>query len=222
MNRPIFIFFLLLILVALTSYNPSSFKTGSDIFKIKKIEFENLNIIKKEDLSKLFYSEFNDANLLILNEEKILRIFKKNSFIDTIEVKKVYPKELKIKIYEKNPIAIVNHNKRSFYLTDKGELIKYFYSEILTELPYIFGNQKNFLEIYSALKKIDFPINEIKAFYYFNVGRWDIILKDKRTIKLPVKDFNLSLENYMKLKQTINYKKYSVFDYRIKNQLILN
>ena len=81
---------------------------------------------------------------------------------------------------------------------------------------------KKFLDIYNNLIKTNFPISEIKSFYYFEIGRWDIVLKNNKVIKLPVKNFNSSLKNYMELSEEINFEKYSIFDYRIKDQLILN
>ena len=92
----------------------------------------------------------------------------------------------------------------------------------MANLPRIFGSQKNFLKIYSSLVDLDFPITDIKSFYYFDIGRWDIILKNLNTIKLPVTNFNESLKNYKDLKKDFNFEKYSIFDYRIKDQLILN
>ena len=80
----------------------------------------------------------------------------------------------------------------------------------------------NFLNIYSTLIKINFPISKIKSFYYFDVGRWDILLENNVIIKLPVKNFDISLKNFLDLGKKIDFEKYSIFDYRIKNQLILN
>ena len=91
----------------------------------------------------------------------------------------------------------------------------------MEKLPNIFGKQKNFLKIYSILMKINFPISKIKSFYYFDLGRWDILLKNKVVIKLPVKNFDISLKNFMDIYQKINFEKYTIFDYRIKDQLIL-
>ena len=129
---------------------------------------------------------------------------------------------VKIKVYEKKPIAILNNKKDTVYLTKKGEEIRYFDNEILANLPRIFGSQKNFLKIYSSLVDLDFPITDIKSFYYFDIGRWDIILKNSKTIKLPVTNFNESLKNYKDLKKNFDFEKYTIFDYRIKDQLILN
>ena len=82
--------------------------------------------------------------------------------------------------------------------------------------------KKKFLEVYSVLTKINFPISKIKSFYYFDIGRWDILLENNVIIKLPVKNFDNSLKNFMDLNKKIDFEKYSIFDYRIKNQLILN
>ena len=57
---------------------------------------------------------------------------------------KKYPSTLKIKIYEKKPIAIIFKKKEKFYLSEKIELISFKKIEKYKELPYIFGNEKNF------------------------------------------------------------------------------
>ena len=62
---------------------------------------------------------------------------------------------------------------------------------------------------------------KIKSFFYFEIGRWDILLKNKAIIKLPVKNFEISLKNFMDLNKKIGSEKYIIFDYRIKDQLIL-
>ena len=216
------ILYSLLLIVTLSTFNPISFNSGLTLFKIKSIEIENTQVIKKENLHNLFNSKLYLTSLISVNEDKILNILKDNQLIKSIEIKKIYPYKLKIKVYEKKPIAILNNKKDTFYLTKKGEEIRYFDNEILANLPRIFGSQKNFLKIYSSLVDLDFPITDIKSFYYFEIGRWDIILKNSNTIKLPVTNFNESLKNYKDLKKDFNFEKYSIFDYRIKDQLILN
>ena len=48
------------------------------------------------------------------------------------------------------------------------------------------------------------------------------MLKNNRIIKLPVNNFIESLKNFKEIEKKINFEKYTIFDYRIKNQLILN
>ena len=157
-----------------------------------------------------------------MDKKKINLILNNSELVDYIKLRKIYPSKLKIIIYEKEPVAILNNKKKTFYITKEGEEIKFFKNPRLEGLPNIFGKKNNFLQIYEILDELNFPISEIKSFYYFDIGRWDIILKDNRVIKLPVKNFSKSLKNYLELNKKINFEKYSIFDYRIQDQLILN
>ncbi len=215
-------FFLILLAIILTTFNPNNFNIGFNLFKINKIEIKNLKVLDKKKIKNLFDKEFSESNLLVLDKKKIDKIARDNALIDYIEFRKIYPSKLQVIIYEKKTIAIINYKQNKFYLTKDGEEIEYFKNAILEKLPNIFGKQKNFLEIYTTMSQLNFPISKIKSFYYFEIGRWDIILENDKIIKLPVENFISSLENFMKLYQKINYEKYSVFDYRIKDQLILN
>ena len=81
--------------------------------------------------------------------------------------------------------------------------------------------KKNFKIFYINLKKTNFPIKIINFFYLFDSNRWDLIIKDNRTIKLPTKNYTESLKNFLDIKDYNNLEKYKIFDYRINNQLIL-
>ena len=212
----------ILLLILFTSYNPDNYKNNFKFFLIKKIEIINLKVLENNYIEKLFFKELYDTSLLVLNEKRIEKILKNNKIIDYLEFKKIYPDKLQIIIFEKETIAIINHKQKKNYLTRDGEEIEFFKNTILEKLPNIFGEQKNFLEIYSALIELEFPISEIRSFYYFDIGRWDIILKNDRIIKLPIENFKLSLLNYIELSKKINYERFKIFDYRIKDQLILN
>ncbi len=211
-----------LLITTLTTFNPINFSSNFQFFEIDKIEIRNLKILEEKRIKNLFYNELYGSSLLILDKKKINSILNDNKLIEYIELKKIYPSKLQIIIHEKETIAIINFKQTKYYLTKSGEEIEFFQNFILEKLPNIFGKQKNFLEVYSALSKLKFPISEIRSFYYFDIGRWDIILNNNKVIKLPVINFVDSLKNYMELNKKINFKKYSIFDYRIKDQLILN
>ena len=93
--------------------------------------------------------------------------------------------------------------------------------EIYKGLPTVFGKGNVFPALFRNLRNIEFPIETIKSIYFFESGRWDLIMFDDKVIKLPNSDYILSLENFMNAKNNNNLKKYKIFDYRIKNQLIL-
>ena len=206
----------------LTTFNPNNFYSGLQFFKIKKIEIKNIVVLDSIKIKNLFIEEFYESNLLILDKKKIDKILRENELIEYIEFRKIYPSKLVAKVFEKKTIAIINYKQNKFFLTNNGEEIEFFRNPSLEKLPNIFGKQKNFLEIYSALQELDFPISKIKSFYYFDIGRWDIMLKNEKVIKLPVKNFTESLKNCLDLSKENNFEKYSIFDYRIKDQLILN
>ena len=111
--------------------------------------------------------------------------------------------------------------KKRFYLSDKIELINYKKIKKYENLPFIFGNQKEFAIFYKNLKTINFPLDIIKKYTFFDSKRWDLETSNGTIIKLPDNNYIESLQNYLKIKNKKGFKKYVVFDYRIKNQLIL-
>ena len=135
--------------------------------------------------------------------------------------KKKYPDTLIIKIFEKKPLAILINKNTKYYLSEKIDLIEFKNFKEYQDLPYIFGNRKKFKIFYENLIKINFPLNSINKYTLFKADRWDIVTKDKKLIKLPIKDYTKSLKNYLELINKNDFKKYEVFDYRIQNQLIL-
>ena len=93
--------------------------------------------------------------------------------------------------------------------------------DIFKKLPSIFGNHKKFSSFYNKLEINNFDIYKIKAFYYFDTGRWDIVLRDERTIKLPETNYENILKETESILSDSSFYKYKIFDYRIKDQLIL-
>ena len=145
----------------------------------------------------------------------------KNSFVRGFNVKKIYPNKLLIKIFEKKPIAILVRKKEKFYLDENINQIRFKELKDYNNLPYVFGNKKEFKIFYNNLKSINFPLEIVKKFSLYDSNRWDLETSNKILIKLPVENYLKSLENFLTLKELSNMKKYNVFDYRIQDQLIL-
>ena len=132
----------ILLLVTLTTFNPTLFKMGNNIFKIKYVEIENIYIIDKKELKKIVNNELKNLSLFSINEKKMSNILKKYEIIKSIEIKKVFPNTIKIKLVEKEIIATLINKKKKFYLTLNGDKIRFFKNEKLDNLPKIFGEQK--------------------------------------------------------------------------------
>jgi len=220
MKSSLKIYFLIFIFLIFSTYNPKYNKSFSIVFPIKEILIENnvaSNLLELE--TELNY--LKNSNLIFINEEKILSIIEKFDFIKNIQLKKKYPSTIKITIFEKVPIATQIIDKKKFYITKENEKINFTYLKIYENLPTIFGENKMFNIFYEDLEKNNFKVNEIKTFYYFDVGRWDILLKNEKIIKLPEKNYLDLLPKINLMLDDNNFSKYKVFDFRIKNQLIL-
>ena len=216
-NKLLLIFFF----IVFSTFNSNVQKQNfSIIFPIKNIIIENtlaVDLIKlKSELESL-----KNTSLFFLNENKIVDIVEKHDFISNAQLKKKFPSTLKIFISENIPVATEIDDKKKYYLTKEGKKINYIELQAFENLPVIFGKHKNFSFFYNKLTKSNFNINKIKAFYYFDIGRWDIVLKDERIIKLPNTNYEVILKEIDSNLNNSSFSKYKIFDHRIKDQLIL-
>ena len=213
---------IIIALILLTSLTTITLKPRIIIskFNIKEIIIENNVLLSEKDIKRSLSSIY-DKNLLFLKNKEIEEKIIQNSFIDSFNIKKKYPNTLKIKIFEKKPIAILFNQKKKFYLSEKIDLIDFYELQNYKNLPYVFGNKDDFSIFYKNLKKINFPFIMIKKYTFYKTNRWDLETMDNKVIKLPVTNYTSSLKNYLNLKEKKEFKNYKVFDYRIRNQLIL-
>ena len=210
----------LLLLFLFSTYNIKFNKNYLTNLKIKNITIENNKIIKETEIKEKLVFLY-ETNFFFLRTKNIEKKLKEIQFIESYQIKKIYPNNLRIKIIEKKPIAIIQKTKQKKYFTARGDLIDFRDIEIFKDLPTVFGDEKSFSNFYFNLRNINFPFEEIKTFYLFKSKRWDLLTSKNQLIKLPVKNYNKSLLNFISLKDQVNFEKYKIFDYRIKDQLIL-
>ena len=187
---------------------------------IKKITIENNYVINEENIKKKLAFLY-DTNLFLLKIENIKTRLNEIDFIESYEIKKIYPNKIRIRVFEKKPIAVLQHKKNKFFFTSNGGTANFLDLKEFQNLPVVFGDKKSFDIFYKNLIMINFPIDEIKNFYLFESKRWDLVTIKNQTIKLPIDDYDKSLLNYLNLKDQANFQKFKTFDYRIKEQLIL-
>ncbi len=210
----------LLLLFLFSTYNLKFNKTFFSNLKVKNITIDNNKIVKEEEIKEKL-SFLYETNFFFLRTNNIKKKLREIQLIESYQIKKVYPNILRIKIIEKKPIAIIQSMKQKKYFTAKGDVIDFRDIKIFEDLPTVFGDEKSFLTFYSNLKNINFPFEEIKTFYLFESKRWDLLTLKDQLIKLPINNYNQSLLNFISLKDQSNFEKYKIFDYRIKDQLIL-
>jgi cell division protein FtsQ len=96
--------------ILLTTINPHQ-EISFNKFNLKKIEIENNSLLDEKEIKKLLVS-INNKNLIFLKFKEIENALMKNNFIEGFNIKKKYPNTLKIKIFEKKPIAILINKKK--------------------------------------------------------------------------------------------------------------
>ena len=209
---------LFLIILFTTINSQQRFITSQ--FDLKTIEIENNLLLKDNDIKNLLISFYN-KNLVFLKNNEVKKALMQNSLIESFIIKKKYPNTLKVKIFEKKPIAILFDKKNKFYLSEKIDLIEFKNLPNYQKLPYVLGNKDDFKVFYNNLIKINFPLNVVKKYTLYETNRWDIETKNNQIIKLPSKNYLKSLKNFLILKSKNDFEKYKLFDYRINKQLIL-
>ena len=97
-----------------------------------------------------------------------------------------------------NFLASTNINGKNYLVGSNGKFINT--KDHFQNLPFIFGNfeTEKFLEFKNIILQTDFKYNNIKNFYYFPSGRWDIEMISGVLIKLPItgikETLNLSID----------------------------
>ena len=218
-------FFLwIFLLVILTTYNSThNNQFINNFFEVKEIEvFGAKNFDKGIIENKI--KIYKGKNILFINNSDFKKIVEELKFVKNFKLKKVYPNRIRITIVELEPLAIYANKdgKKILILLEQGKSIFYYENNFL-ELPVVYGKNadKNFFNFYKSIKKVGFNVKLIKEFEYFDISRWDIILKDETLIKLPTIDYQNSLKQFSNLYKKDNFKKFKLFDFRIKQQLVV-
>ena len=137
------------------------------IFQIKKIAIENNKIISEKEIkNKLSYLYGN--SLFFLDNNLLETKLREIDFLESFEVKKVYPNILNLKIREKQPIAILHNKKEKKFYTHKGDVINFLDLEKFKNLPTVFGDKKSFKVFYENLKNIPSGVSIESASYMEN------------------------------------------------------
>ena len=211
-----FYFFLLIIISSITniSFNNINFN------KVKNVKVSGLSDLNNQIMLDKIYS-LNLSNILFLNKNEIINLINSNSLVEKYEVKKIYPSTIQIKINKADFLAKINNNGKTFLVGSNGKLIPN--NNQISNLPFIFGKPEiiDFLKFKRIIDKSKISYQEIESFYFFPSKRWDLRLKDNILLKLPKNFSKASLNNANEFIKQKNLDKFTVIDFRVKNQIIV-
>jgi len=217
---------LIIVLIFLSTYSPSGFnlilQKDNTFLKIQKIEIVNNSLIKnseiKERLSKIY-----NKNILLIRREDIEDPLKEINFLEKIEVKKKYPNTIIVEVFETKPVATLYKNKTKYLLDSLSNLILFKDNENFNQLPSIFGEEaeKYFMYFFNQLENNNFPIESVKKFYFFQIGRWDLQLASGRLVKFPHRNIDYAIKKSIELLDRKDFENYNIIDLRIDGKIIV-
>ena len=217
---------LLILFIFLSTFNPTKFnflKTKEDsIFKINSIKVINNSLINEKEIKKKLDNLYK-SNIFFLKKTEVENPLSGIDFLKTIEVKKKYPNTIIIKVIETIPVAIFYKNKVKYLIDDSSNLVLFKESEKLKNLPNLFGDnaESKLIIFYEELRINKFPMDRIKNYYYFQIGRWDLELFNNRIIKFPDKNIKKSINKSIELLKRNDFKNYNTIDLRVDGKIIV-
>ena len=221
MKKNFFLWFFLLIFLTTYSYQDKK-KSFSSFFFVEEIQIEGVKNSNKEELETRL-DKIRGKNIILLSEKNFNEVIKDMNFINYLKIKKIYPKKIKVTVIEDLPIGTyLNDSGERHLLLENNKIIKDYNYES-GNLPQVYGEGalEKFSDFYSSFQKTGLDLKLVKQFNYYDINRWDLLLKDEKLIKLPPENYKESIVKFLEIYEKSAFKKFKVFDFRIKNQLIM-
>ena len=217
-SKKVFLYAFLFLIIGTINNKNLNEKYFTNINKItvsgldKKSNFELLNNLSFLKVDNLFF----------LDEKKMIEIIGSNDMIDKYSIYKHYPSTINIKIDKTQFLAQLKKENDHFFLGSNGKLIKT--NNIQQKVPYIFGEFKvqDFFELKKVIDETNFNYQEVKNFFFFQSGRWDIETNNGVLIKLPKDKIKDSLEIFLHILSKNQKNSINNVDLRQRNQIIIN
>ncbi len=209
----LFIFFTL---VTITNRNLSN-----NFYAIKEFNINGLNTIETRKISHDL-KIFENMNIFLFNKKNISEKIYSNKIVEKLNVFKNYPSTLNIEIKKTKFLAITKKDKSNYFIGANGNLIKV--DIVNSDLPFIFGNieTNNFLNFKEIIDNSNFKFSDIENLYYFKSDRWDVIMKNGITLKMPPNLTSEKLNLIFEMIQRNVFNDNKIIDYRQNNMIVIN
>ena len=217
-----FFYFCLFFLLSTVNFSNSKKENKKIFFSINKININgNIRIDKNillENVNKLY-----GQNIFKLNIDEIKTELFKFNLIKSIKIKKYYPNKIEINLDEVEFIAIIMKNNTKYFLADNQKLVLFNDDLNKKKLPKLYGinAEKFFLDFKNKLENNNFNLNLIEDYYYFQINRWDLYLKNNLVIKFPAENVEQSILIVKKLIENKEFLNSKIIDLRIKEKIII-
>ena len=232
---------LCLLFIAISLFGSVKWAQFNAIFIVEDVKIEGVNYFDDTMLIE-YKTSIRNQNIFFSNLKDYKNDIKSLDHIKDCKVSRVFPKTIKIEIYEREPLAMISSNDL-IILDSEGVCLPVEYCEI--SLP-ILSNFKNNQELYekgkktkssNVLKSIDVIkyskdnfnslYDNISEFVFNEDSEYEIILKNGRTKILLGSDNIFAKIDYLNafanaLPETKKLESYRYVDLRYKRQIVVN
>jgi len=193
-------------------------------FLIENIHITGNNILTKDDILSSFQG-LKNKNIFDIDLLQIHKILLLNKWIKDLEIKRILPNTIKIKITEQKAIAIWQTKSGNKLITQKGNVILVKkVNDFKNQLPIMNGTEanQNTLKILKILKQNPQLYERIWSISYISKRRWDIHFKEGLKILLPKDDIEKAWLRIQHLQKNYNILELGLteIDIRNKNQIL--
>ncbi|MGB1360599.1 MAG: cell division protein FtsQ/DivIB [Alphaproteobacteria bacterium] len=193
-------------------------------FAVKDVILYGRKNSYKDEILKQTNIEYGQS-IFSIDVNEIKQNIEKISWIKSVSVERQFPNRINIKIKERKPIAIWQLNKKHYIIDKNGTVITDKDIEKFSYLKTVVGKDANKKAV-SFLKLIasDPAMSQIvEAGVYVSKRRWDLLILDKVTVKLPAYDAKnawLVLGKYAREKNLLA-RPISVIDMRVPKKIFI-
>lgn len=154
---------------------------------------------------------------------KIIHARIKNfSWVEHASVRRILPNSIEIDIIERQPLAIWQNKLKLAVIDSEGSIITTKNIEKFVGLLHVVGNDANLHadSLYDHLKASPEILENISAAIRYGERRWNLVLKQNITVKMPEKNFEEALAYLDKMhkQKKLFGQKYKMLDLRDSNK----
>lgn len=202
----------------------ASVSTASVGFDVEAVTISGHRFMKEQDILDVLGLE-PGVSLVTFNVAAAHETLLREPWIDSASVRKIYPGKLQISLQERQPFAIWQRGQNKSIIDSDGLVLDDYDPEIYQGLPFLVGHgaQRKGGEFLSILAEFPQISNRVLATMLRSERRWDILLDNQVTVKLPERNLRDALTELVLLEteNDILSKDLVSIDMRIPDRLVM-
>ncbi len=196
-------------------------------FSVQEITISGISKLDvRQILEELELDPNNDTgnSLIFLSTQDAKERIQKFPWVERVSIQKLYPNNLEVNIKEKQAYALWQRRENLSIVDKNGDVITDFVESIFLNLPILIGHgsQRKASEIIEPLRIYPKLTAQIRWYRLVSRRRWDLILNNGITIRLPEQNLQTALIKLEELEGEYDLfsKDISVIDLRLDDRIV--